>query len=169
MKQHYLLCGKVINTHGVRGALKVDHYCDSSDVFAAIKTLYFKKGEEYLPYTVRRTVRFGRMMLLELEGIDSLDAAFNFKNRELFARREEIPIAENAVFLSDLIGLPVTDADTGRVYGTVADIQESPAANLFVVRTEDGHEVLLPDVPAFIREADEEKGLLITPIEGFFS
>ena len=169
MKQKHLLCGKVINTHGVRGALKVEHYCDSSDVFAAIKTLYLKKGENFLPYTVRRTVRFGRMMLLELEGIDSLDTAIDFKNRELFASREDIPIDENAVFLSDLIGLPVTDADTGRVYGRVADMQESPAANLFVIKTEDGSEVLLPDVPAFIRTADAEKGLLITPIEGFFS
>ena len=169
MKQNYLLCGKVINTHGVRGALKVDHYCDTAEIFAAIKTLYFKKGENYIAYTVRRAVRFGRMMLLELEGIDSLDTAIDFKNRELFARREDIPIAENAVFLSDLIGLPVTDANTGRIYGTVADVQESPAANLFVIKTEDEREVLLPDVPAFIQRADEEEGLFITPIEGFFA
>ena len=169
MKQNYLLCGKVIKTHGVRGSLKVDHYCDTSEIFAAIKTLYLKKGDNYTPYTVRRTVRFGRMMLLELEGIDSLDTAIDFNNRELFACREDSPIDEKAVFLSDLIGLPVTDANTGRVYGTVADVQESPAANLFVIKTEDGREVLLPDVPAFIHRADEEDGLLITPIEGFFS
>lgn len=169
MKQHYLLCGKVINTHGVRGALKVDHYCDDTEIFTAIKTLYFKKGEEYTAYPVRRAVRFGRMVLLELEGIESLERAVDFKNRELFARREDIPVDENAVFLSDLIGLPVTDANTGCVYGTVADVQESPAANLFVVKTEEGREVLLPDVPAFIQRADAEEGLFITPIEGFFS
>ena len=169
MKQHYLLCGKVINTHGVRGALKVEHYCDNADIFAAIKTLYLKKNDGYHPYTVRRTVPFGHMMLVEFEGVLSLDEAVNFKNRELFACREDIPIAENAVFLSDLIGLPVEDANTGRIYGTVADIQESPAATLFVIKTDEGKEVLLPDVPAFIQKADAEKGLLITPIEGFFS
>lgn len=169
MKQDYLLCGKVINTHGVRGALKIEHYCDSTEIFAAIQTLYLKKGEEYIPYPVRRAVRFGHMMLLELEGISSLDLAIDFKNRELFAKREDIPISENAVFLSDLFGVSVTDANTGRVYGTVIDVQESPAAHLFVVKTEDGKEVLLPDVPAFIKSADSEKGLLITPIEGFFS
>ena len=101
--------------------------------------------------------------------MDSLESAVYFKNREVFAAREDIQVEEGAVFLSDLIGLPVTDADTGRVYGTVADVQESPAATLFVVKTEDGQEVLLPDVPAFIREADAEKGLFITPIEGFFA
>lgn len=169
MKQNYLLCGKVINTHGVRGTLKVESYCDTPEVFASIGVLYFKKGEEYRAYPVRRTVRFGRMMLVELEGIDSLDLAVDFKNRELFARREDIPIEEGAVFLADLIGLPVTDADTGHVYGEVADVRESPAANLFVIKTEDGKEVLLPDVPAFISRADEEEGLFITPIEGFFS
>ena len=169
MKQNYLLCGKVVNTHGVRGALKVEHYCDSSEIFAAIKTVFLKKGEEYAPYPVRRAVRFGRMMLLELEGVNSLETAVDFKNRELFAKREDIPIGEHAVFLSDLFGAPVVDANTGRVYGSVLDIQESPAAHLFVVKTEDGKEVLLPDVPAFIKSADSEKGLMITPIEGFFS
>ena len=169
MKQNYLLCGKVINTHGVRGALKVEHYCDSTDIFAGIQTLYLKKGEEYLPYHVNRAVKFGRMMLLELEGLTSLDLAVDFKNRELFAKREDIPVSPDAVFLSDLFGASVTDANTGRVYGTVVDVQESPAANLFVIKTEDGKEVLLPDVPAFIKSADSEKGLLITPIEGFFS
>ena len=169
MKQDYLLCGKVINTHGVRGALKVEHYCDSSEIFAAIKKIYLKKGQEYTAFSVRRTVRFGHMMLLELDGVDSLDMAVDFKNKEIFAHREDIPIDENAVFLSDLIGLPVTDAETGRIYGTVTDVQESPAANLFVIKAEDGREVLLPDVPPFIREANNEKGLFITPIEGFFS
>ena len=115
MKQNYLLCGKVVNTHGVRGALKVEHYCDSSEIFAAIKTVFLKKGEEYAPYPVRRAVRFGRMMLLELEGVNSLETAVDFKNRELFAKREDIPIGEHAVFLSDLFGAPVVDANTGRV------------------------------------------------------
>lgn len=168
MKQNYLLCGKVLNTHGVRGALKIDFYCDSAEVFAAIPTLYLKKGNDMIPYTVRRSVRFGRMMLTELDGIDSLDSAFPFKNCELFARRKDIPLQSGSVFLADLIDLPVIDANSGRVYGKVLDIRESPAANLYVIDTENG-EVLLPDVPAFIQRADADEGIFITPIEGFFS
>ena len=168
MKQNFLLCGKVVNTHGVKGALKIEHYCDSADVFASIQTLYFKENHEMIPYRVLRTVRFGRMMLTELENIHALDLAFPFKNREVFASREDIPRADGSVFLADLIGLPVIDAENGRIYGQVSDIRESPAANLYVIQTENG-EVLLPDVPAFIQRADTEQGIFITPIEGFFS
>ena len=168
MKERYLLAALVHNTHGVRGALRIEHLCDSLEVFAKIGTVYLKKGEDYLPFRIRRTVPYKHLALLELEGIERLEDAFPFKGCELYALREDIPLEDGAYFLSDLIGLPVIDAHTGKVYGTVREINDAPATRLFVIDTAAG-EVLLPDVPAFIDRAEPDKALFVTPIEGFFT
>ena len=62
----------------------------------------------------------------------------------------------------------MTDANTARVYGTLTDISFLPASIIYTVTTPQGEEVLLPAVDEFIKEANGETGLLITPIPGFF-
>ncbi len=168
MKNEFLLCGKVLNTHGIRGLLKVDPYCDTPEVFASLKTVYTKKGDTYVPHAVTRASRQGRFILLGLEDVLSIEAAFPYKNAELFASRADLPLPEDRVFVADIIGLSAIDADTGRVYGKIVDVEEAPASLLYVIQTENGT-VLFPAVPAFISEIDTERGVFIRPIEGFFS
>ena len=81
--------------------------------------------------------------------------------------REDFVIEEGAYFVADIIGLPVIDADSGRVYGRVKDVTDSPASRLYVIDTPAG-EVLLPGVKEFVKKVDTESGVYITPIPGFF-
>ena len=168
MKNEFLLCGKVLNTHGVRGLLKAESYCDSPDVMTKLKTVYTKEGEDYIPHKVIRGARLGRFVLLGLEGLADIDKATPYKNRMLYAFREDIPLANDRVFVADIIGLPIIDIDTGRTYGVIKEVEEAPASLLYVIETEDGS-VLFPAVPEFIKEIDTDRGVLIRPIEGFFS
>ena len=66
-----------------------------------------------------------------------------------------------------MIGLPVIDCDDGTVYGTLREVSEGVAQKIYVVKTETG-DVLIPDVPEFIKKIDTEKGIFIKPISGFF-
>ena len=75
---------------------------------------------------------------------------------------------EGGALIADMIGLPVLDADSGRLYGHLADVQPSPAADLYELRTPGGKAVLLPAVPAFLDRIDIEAGIYIRPIPGFF-
>ena len=167
-ERSYLECGKVCNTHGVRGDCKAECWCDSPKAMAALKVMYIKRGEEMRPLSVASVVPFKEMVLLHFAGLDTPEAVLPLKGEVLYARREDIPVPKGAILLADMIGLEVRDASTGQLYGHLSDINFAPASPVYTVRTPDGKDVLIPAVPAFVREVSREKGVLITPIPGFF-
>ncbi len=169
MKTEYLEIAKIINTHGIRGAVKLDPWCDSSDVLKKIKILYLEDGKIPLEVIEMKSSSGGNFLIAQFSGIHTVEAAVKLKNKILFAMRKDIPIEKGAHFICDLIGLPVIDAVTGRLYGILSDVIQNTAQEVYEIKTPAGDTVLLPAVPAFIREIDEEKGIFITPIDGFFS
>ena len=108
-----------------------------------------------------------RFVLMTLDGIDSREAAQAEKNRILYLHRDDIPLADGAVLISDMIGLPVVDIDTGRVYGTLVDVDDGVSSKIYTVRCDTG-DVLIPAVPEFIKEIDAERGVFVRLIPGFF-
>ncbi len=164
-KGKYLECGRVQNTHGCRGYIKVESYCDSPEVLASLPFVYRKCNDTYVPLRILQTGRKQEAVLLLLEGIDDMDAAERLKNETLYAAREDIPLRRGAYFLADLVGLPVIDADNGKVYGKVEEISLVGDRSLLVVKTATGTR-LLPHVPAFIDRVDAESGVYVHPIPG---
>ena len=166
-KEKYLEIGKIVNTHGVRGALKVEPWCDSPEQLCSLETLYYKKRDEYMPLAVRTASIHKNHVLIYFDGIDSIDEAMPLKNRVLFVDREDLPLADDRVFIADIIGLDVFDERDGSRLGRLKSVDESPANDLFVVETPDGHEVLVPAVEEFIGHIDES-GVYLLPIPGMF-
>lgn len=166
-KEQYLECGKIINTHGVRGALKIESWCDSPEVLCSIKKLYYKKKDEYIPLEVTKASVHKGCALVYFFGIDSIEAAQLLKNRVVYADRDDIEIDGDRVFVADIIGLPVFDERDGKRLGVLADYLESVASDLFVVKTDSGAEVLVPAVDEFIGHIDDD-GVYLRPIEGMF-
>ena len=168
MKKEYLECGKIVCQHGVRGAVKVESWCDTPQVLAALPVLYLaNKSGGFSPLTPENASVYKNMVLFSFKEIASADEAIALRGRVVFAARADLPLAPGQVLLQDLYGLPVFDAGNGTVYGSLLEIRESPAADLLVVSTKNG-EVLLPDVPAFVVKKDPESGIAVTPIPGFF-
>lgn len=166
-KEKYLEIGKIINTHGVRGALKVEPWCDSPEQLCSLETLYYKKRDEYMPLTVRTASIHKNHVLIYFDGINSIDEAMPLKNRVLFVDRDDLPLADDRVFIADIIGLDVYDERDGSRLGRLKSVDESPANDLFVVETPDGREVLVPAVEEFIGHIDES-GVYLLPIPGMF-
>ena len=84
-KSQFLECGKIINTHGVRGGLKLESWCDTPKELASLKKVYLKEGTEYKCHKVKRSSVFKQFVLLELEGIDNIDIAMSLKNRVILS------------------------------------------------------------------------------------
>ncbi len=169
MKQPYLECGRIINTHGVRGTLKLESYCDSPKILAKLTRVFFKTANE--SYTERRirSASVGKgVVLANLEGIESLDDAVLYKGRTVYALREDLPLKESSYFVADLIGLSLIDAESGKCYGTVKEVESMPSSDMYTVRLPSGGEVLFPAVKEFVKEIRLDEGIFITPIEGFF-
>lgn len=168
MLKEFLECGKIQNTHGVKGMMRVGHLCDSVDVFCSLKSVYTEKNGEYKEHKVISAHEHGAVILLALEGIDTIEAAQLLKGRMIYARRDQLPLKEGSHFIADLIGLKVYDAESGKLYGTLTDVMNRGASDVYEIKTATG-EVLMPAVDEFVREIDLEKGIFITPIEGMFS
>lgn len=168
-KKPYLECGQIVNTHGVRGAVRVISYCDTPEVLASLDTVYRRVGDAYKPFRVLDAGLHKQFVLMTLEGVADMDAAIRLKGVTLYAAREDIPTEEGTVFVADLLGLTVYDADTGRVYGTLRDLQSAPASDIYEIETPDGETVLFPAVPEFLDRADPDEGIFIRPIPGFFA
>ena len=166
MKAEYLECGKICSPHGVRGVVKVEPWCDSPKVLARAKAVYLKSLDGYRRLPVTAASISGAFLLMTLEGISTREDAQAYKNTTLYLHRSDIPVPKGAMLIADMIGLPVTDADSGRLYGTLSDVTDGVGYQIYSVKTEGG-EVLLPAVAEFVKEIGED-GIKISPIPGFF-
>ncbi len=168
MKQPYLECGKVITTHGVRGAVKIESWCDSPKVLASLSRVYLREQDgTFSEKTLKNPSANNNLVIAYIGDADSMDDAILLRGRVLYAAREDLPLPRGKVFLADLVDLPVIDERSGKVYGKLREVRPSPASDLYVIETPSG-EVLLPAVDEFIARRDPESGIYITPIPGFF-
>lgn len=167
MKQKYLECGKIINTHGVRGDVKLESYCDSPEILRDLTRVFWKEKDGYREVKVLHASVFKEFVLMNLEGVADFDAAIALKGKIVYAAREDLPIEEGAYFIADLIGLPVVDADSGKVYGTLKTVDNYGASDIYTVKTESGDR-MMPAVEEFVDRVVPLEGIYIRPIEGMF-
>jgi 16S rRNA processing protein RimM len=165
--KRYIECGKIINTHGCRGGVKAESWCNSEEDLAELSRVFILHGSEYEEYKVTKSSIFKQFVLLDLKGVDDMDKAMLLKNKTLYALREDFALEEGEFFLADMIGLDVIDADNGRVYGTLTDVTDGVRHQIYTIKTDKG-EVLFPAVKEFLKEIDTERGVFIHVIPGFF-
>jgi len=165
MKQKYLECGKIINTHGFRGTVKLESWCDSPEILASLPALWFSENGQYQSKRVLRASVFRQFVLMDLEGVDSEERANALRNTVVYAAREDLPKEEGDEFIVDLLGLPVRDADTKALLGKLVDINTSGVRDLYIVHTESG-DYMVPAVPEFVVRIDPEDAVYIRPIPG---
>lgn len=163
----YLEAGIIVNTHGIDGKVKIECWCDGIDVLLSLNRLYIKYGGEYREFTVERSSAFKQWALVKFKDCNSFESANLLRNKLVYADRADIPLEDGAMFVADMIGLPVKNIDSGKVYGTLAEVIDGVGNRLYSVNTENGN-VLIPAVKEFIKETSLEKGILVKPIEGMF-
>ena len=162
MKQPFIPSGRILNTHGVRGELKLEVWLDSPESLSAYPRIYIG-GQEMKLRSVRVQNRF---VIAALDGIADVNAAMRLKGKSFSIAREDARLPEGGYFLQDLLGARVV-SDTQEEVGTLTDILERPASVIYVVTGPDGREHLIPAVPAFIRAVDADAGLVtVHMIEG---
>ena len=155
MKQAYIEAGRIINTHGVRGEVKMEVWLDSPDDLLRYKRVFID-GKEKTLLSARLQNRF---VLAAVEGVESINDAMPLKGKTVYIAREDALLPPGGYFLQDLIGARVIGEDR-REIGVLTDILERPASNVYIVTDPNGREILIPEVPAFVLKADAEAGLI---------
>ena len=168
----FIECGKIINTHGCYGDVKVEPWTDTPRDLIDLGRVFIGEGETKKEMRILRgSVLQGRFLMLSLEGVTDMNAADSLRNTVLYADREDFDLEEGQYFLSDAIGLPVLDGREGRegnLLGTVTDISPNAASDIYTVKTPDGAEVLVPAIPVFVADVIPGECVRMTPIDGMF-
>ena len=167
-KKQFLECGIIINTHGVRGAVKLESLCDSPEVLASLERVFVLEGGKYREIEVKETSIFKQFVLATLEGVDDMDKAIAMKGTTLYANRDDFELGEGDYFIADLLGLPVIDNIDGKVYGKIKDVINRGASDIYVVTTSTG-ERMMPVVDEFVKRVDLESGVYVETIPGLLS
>ena len=159
-KQAYIDAGRIVNTHGVRGEVRIEVWLDSPALLKRCGRVYIG-GEEKKILSAREHKGF---LIAQLEGVADVNAAQALKNRVVQIARADARLPRGAFFLQDIIGASVID-ESGAEVGTLAEVLELPTQRVYVVRGETEH--LIPAVPAFILNTDAEAGVItVRLIEG---
>lgn len=163
MKSPYLPTGEIVNTHGLKGYLKVMPWADDpADLLDFDR--FFLDGREY---AVEHSSLQKSMILLKLEGVDSLEAAARLRGKELCIAREDVELDQGVMFIADLIGLPVYAGE--RLIGNITEVMTPPGNDVYVVQGP-GKEYLIPAVREFVEELNPEAGYVrVHLIEGMES
>ena len=159
-KKAYIEAGKIVNTHGVAGEVKIEVWLDSAAYMKRFKRLFL--GERELEVESARVQK--DFLLCKLRGVDDVNAAMSLKGRTVSIAREDAKLPKGGYFIQDILGARVVDEE-GKEIGTLVDVLERPASRIYVVRGESEH--LIPAVPAFIRNTDADRGVItVHMIEG---
>lgn len=164
MKKRYLETGKIVNTHGVTGEVKVQSWCDSPEVLAGFDTLY--DAEKKL-FRVQKAYVHKGCVIMRLEGVNTCEAAEALRGTVLYLDRKDVDLPEDLVFVQDMLGLPVYDRRLAQDIGTLKEVIANPAHDMYVVAREGKKDALIPACAPFLVEVDLEGGrIIVETIEG---
>lgn len=166
MPRKFLQAGKVVGTHGIRGEIRVQPWCDSAVFLAKFKVFYTDKdGNEALRVKSRA---HGNICLVKIDGVDTVEAAERLRGKVLYINRDDCKLPDGRYFIDDIIGCVAVDFDTFEEYGKIVDVSQTGANDVWhIKRGKD--EFLIPNVPEFIKRVDiDESRVYIKPIKGIF-
>lgn len=158
--EEYLRVGVISNTHGVRGEVKVYPTTDDIKRFDYLKEAVIDTGKEYIDVNVTGVKYFKNMVILKFEQFQNMDMVIPYKGMDLLVTRENaIPLGEGEHFIVDLVGCKVI-TDEGEDFGELVDVLQTGANGVYVVKTKDGKEVLLPAIDECVLEKDIENRVI---------
>ena len=157
--------GKIVNTHGIHGDVKVMSWARTPGDLLEIETFYI----EGKPFRVENSRIHKNAVLIKFENINNIETAQLLKNKVIYADKKAFELCDDEYFVQDLIGLKVIDADSGKDYGRIKEVLFTNANDVYSAVDESGRERLIPAIKDCIIDTDLEHGIMrIRPLKGLF-
>lgn len=168
MIKNYLEIGEITGTHGVRGELRMNPWCDSPEFVTGFRTLYLDSNGS-CAVRLKAVRPHGNIVLLKIDGIDTVEQAQKMRGKLLYMKREDAKLPDGHYFIAELIGCKVFDADDENIcYGTLTDVSETGANDVWHITNEKG-EYLIPAIPPVVISTDVASDrITIRPLKGIF-
>lgn len=158
-----ILIGKIVNAVGLKGEVRVYNYSDGIEIYEDTESIFV--NDRLMKIQNVRTQK--NMVVLKLDGINDRNEAEKAKGSELFVTEADLPeLPEGEYYVRDLIGMEVVLED-GSHLGTMTDVIQNTAQDVFELETDEGKQVLIPRVPDFVLNIDAKAGkITVRLIEG---
>ncbi len=164
-KMENIKIGKIVNAVALKGEVKVYHYTDYKERFEEINELIIDNKK----YKIENVRYQKEIAIIKLEGINDRTMAENIKDKDIYITENDLrELPEDTYYIKDLVGLKVVDYQSGDTIGTVSDVLQNSAQDIYTVKLENGKEIMIPAVSEFIKEISmDEKNIKVKLIPGF--
>lgn len=162
-----LQVGVITSTHGIRGEVKVFPTTDDPKRFKKLKQVILDTGKEKRDLEVESVKFFKQFVILKFKGIDNINEVERYKRCPLLVTRDHaVPLQEDEYFIADMIGMQVVTED-GAVFGTLKDVIETGANDVYIIESSKHGEVLVPAIKECILDVNiEEQKMQIHLMDG---
>ena len=158
MKNDLIAVARITTPHGVRGEVKLQPLTDFPHRFAETESLLLADGTRL----ILESARLQRdTVLAKFKGMDTPEAWIPYRRQELFITEDALmPLPDGQYYIHQIIGLEVVD-ESGAVQGTVGDVLQTGSNDVYVVKTSDGKEILLPAIDTVVKRIDVPAGRMV--------
>ena len=165
--EQFLRVGVISSTHGIRGEVKVYPTTDDPERFLDLDEVILDTGREHKILEIEGVKFFKNQVILKFKGYDNINDIEKYLKKDLLVDREHaVELGENENFIADLIDMEVV-TDEGKVLGTLTDVIETGANDVYAVKTPEGKEILLPAIRDCVRDVNvDEKRMTVHVMEG---
>lgn len=156
-----------MGTHGVRGMVRIQPWCDSAEFFCTLKKVYLdSEGKDKL--SVSKSSPHGNVVIAAIKGIESIEEAEKYRNKVIYMDRKDARLDDGQYFITDLIGCTVFDADSGKNLGIISDVSQTGANDVWHIKQND-KEYLIPAIDEVVVSVKlEDEKVIIRPLKGIF-
>lgn len=159
--------GQIVNTYGIKGFVKVVPFTDNINRFEDLDEVYLQTKNGLETFKIEEVKYSKNTVLLKLRGIDDISVAEKYRNCYLkIDRKNAVELPENTYFIVDLLDCEVV-TDEGEILGRITDVYPTGSNDIYVVKNEEGKQVLLPAISQVIKQVDiENKKITVHLLDG---
>ena len=139
--------GQIVNTHGIRGEIRLNPWTDDMNDLLDLDVFYDK---DKTALKVEKSKIHKNVVIIKFVGVNTMNDAEKLKGKTLYT--EKTPLPEGRYYIKDLIGLTALEDDVK--LGTLTDVFNTGANDIYEIKTEDGKNIYLPVIDGVILDVD---------------
>ena len=163
----YFEIGKIVNTVGVNGELKIFPTTDDAKRFGLLDTASIILNDTLITKAIKNVRYHRNLVMMKLDGVNDVTGANALRGGVIIVERAEaLPLAENEYYLKDLLGAAV-HTESGEDLGVLRDVIFTGANDVYVVQGADGKDLLIPAISQCVLQVDiASKQIVVRLLEG---
>lgn len=166
----YIVFGQIVNTHGLKGHVKINIFSENVQNIKNYEKIYLKENEEYIECSIL-DLKFSKNQAITLfKGINNKDEADTLRNKYICIKKDDLEALEdNTYYLIDLLGLDVyeKEKDKEKLLGKLVEVNQNAPTDIYVIQTEKNHSIMVPAIKEYIKKVDMKNKKIVVDLSEY--